>query len=182
MFHDRPNPVETWPFDHLLTVLLKQFKRPLAAQGIMLTDAEAQAIGKAVSSHQPLPHTTQALRAALSAVIAESEGVLSQQGLTFSQSLRTGVDALPGWDSTADFLALAEAKTNAEIRIGAGSALLAALGDLCYANYLFDQIQTAPDEAEAAIARRVLSFLSGADSATPEGLERARQWVEQNRR
>lgn len=181
MFHDRPNPVETWPFDQLITTLLKQFKRPLAAHGVTFADAEAQAIGKAVSSRESLPESAQAIRPALAAVIAESEAVLRQWGLSFAQSLRTGMDALSGWESTADFLALAEEKANAEIRIGAGAGLLAALGDLRYADYLVDQIQTAPDETEAVIARRVLLFLTGADPATPEGLEQARQWIAQNR-
>jgi hypothetical protein len=181
MFHDRPNPVEAWPFDQLVTTLLKQFKRPLASYGVALADAEAQVIGKAVSSRDSLPESVQVIRDALVVVIAESEAVLSQHGLTFAQSLKTGMDMLPGWESTADFLALADEKANAEIRIGAGSALLAALGDLRYADNLFDQLENAPDEAEAAIARRVLLFLSGADATTPEGLEQARRWVEQNR-
>ncbi|MBI5666404.1 MAG: hypothetical protein HZC41_00230 [Chloroflexi bacterium] len=180
MFHDRTSPAETWPFDHLIATLLKQFKRPLAAHGVTLTDAEAQQIGQAVAARQSSDETVARVRAALVEVIAESEAVLARWGLSFAESLQTGVDALPGWESTAEFLALAEEKANAEIRIGAGAALLAALGDLRYANYLFQQIERAPDEVEAIIARRVLFFVTGMDAGTPAGLEQARQWL--NRR
>lgn len=178
MFHDRPSPAETWPFDHLIATLLKQFKRPLAARNVTLTDAEAQRIGRAVAAREQPDETATRVRAALVGIIAESEAVLARWGLTFAQSLQTGVDVLPGWESTAEFLALAEEKANAEIRIGAGAALLAALGDLRYAAYLFQQIERAPDEVEAVIARRVLTFLTGMDASTADGLEQARQWLD----
>lgn len=180
MFPDRPSPAESWPLEHLIATLLRQFKRPLAAQGVTLTDADAQAVARAVTTDAP-DERLAAVTPALAAVIAESETVLRQWGLTFRQSLQTGVDALPGWHSTADFLALAEAKTNAEIRIGAGAALLAALDDLRYAGYLFDQLEAAPDEVESILARRALLFRSGLQADAPDWLAQARAWAEGQR-
>ena len=177
MFHDRPSPAESWPLEQLIAALLRQFKRPLAAQGVTLSDAAAQAVALAVTMQTA--HDQQAdIRAALIAIIAESDAVLAQWGLTFRQSLQTEAAALPGWHSTADFLVLAETKANAEIRIGAGAALLLALGDTRFARYLFDQLEAAPDEVESILARRVLLFRSRVQPDAPDWLAQARAWLE----
>ncbi|NWG17676.1 MAG: hypothetical protein HXY41_13700 [Chloroflexi bacterium] len=175
---NRITPAASWPFETLVAVLLKQFKRPLAAQGLDLTDAAAQAIARDVTARRDPGEMAQAVVTALAAGIAESETVLARWGLSFRESLATGMDAVPGWNSTAEFLEIANEKANAEIRIGAGAALLAALGDLRYTRCLFDLIEHDPEEVEAVIARRVLLFISGVDGETPDWLEQARAWVQ----
>jgi hypothetical protein len=181
MAFDHTSPAATWPFETLVAVLLKQFRRPLAAQGLDLSDADAQAIARDAAARRAPGEPAQAAVAALAAIIAESEGVLAGWGLSFRESLAAGMDAIPGWHSTAEFLEIANQKTNAEIRIGAGAALLAALGDQRHIPYLFDLVEHDPDEVEAIIARRVLLFLSGLDDGAPDWLARARAWVESAR-
>lgn len=177
---DRDSPAAVWPLEHLLAVLLRQFRRPLAGRGVPLSDADAQTIAQAVTARHALDERAQAVREALAALVAESESVLAGWGLSFRQSLATGMDVMPGWHTTAEFLELAGEKANAEIRIGAGAALLAALGDLRHAARLFDLVEQAPDEVEAVVARRVLAFLAGVDTAAPGWVAQARAWVDEH--
>ncbi len=181
MAFDRTSPAATWPFETLVAVLLKQFKRPLAAQGLDLSDADAQTIAQDAAARAAPGEMARAVVAALAAVIAESEAVLAGWGLSFRESLAADLDAIPGWHSTAEFLEIANQKTNAEIRIGAGAALLAVLGDQRHVPYLFDLVEHDPDEVEAIIARRVLLFLSGLDDGAPDWLARARARLESAR-
>ncbi|MFN8449948.1 MAG: hypothetical protein U0521_15520 [Anaerolineae bacterium] len=56
-----------------------------------------------------------ALRRALADLIAESEQVLAGWNLTFRQSLDTEIDAIPGWTSTAEFLEIANEKSQRRV-------------------------------------------------------------------
>lgn len=164
------------PLDELAALLLRQFKRPLAAQGVNLSDADIAALSAAVH-RAPLPESAP-VRAGLRAAIAESEAVLARWGLTFRQSLQTTMTDIPGWQSTAEFLQIAEEKANAELRIAAGAALLAALGDLAYVPHLLDLIAHDPDDLDAIIARRVLTLVSGIAPAAPDWEGQMRAWAE----
>lgn len=157
----RPDPLanyRTAPLDDLLTILLRQFRRPLATRQIQLSDADAAALAKRIAAREPLTDGDQAIRAALAELVRESEGVLARWSLTFEQSLRTAVSDIPGWETTSDFLELAAEKTNAELRISTGSALLAALGDSGFAANLRTVIATAEPDLETVIAERVLAM------------------------
>lgn len=175
------NPVgalDDMPFDELLAMLLRQFKRLLAARGIDLSDSELKALANAVAASTPSPHA-QSVRAALADIIAESENVLKHWNLTFAESLATGMDAIPGWETTAEFLEIANEKSNAELRISAGAALAVALGDLRYARYLLDV--TGHDagawDVDAVIARRVLLFASGVAGGADGWLAQVNAWL-----
>lgn len=165
------------PLDELTALLLRQFKRPLAAQGVNLSDADIAALSAAV--HRAPPPAAAPVRAGLRAAIAESEAVLARWGLTFRQSLQTTMTDIPGWQSTAEFLQIAEEKANAELRIAAGAALLAALGDLAYVPHLLDLIAHDPDDLDAIIARRVLTLVSGIAPDAPDWAGQVRAWAEQ---
>ncbi len=165
------------PLDELTALLLRQFKRPLAAQGVNLSDADIAALSAAV--HRVLPPAAAPVRAGLRAAVAESEAVLARWGLTFRQSLQTTMTDIPGWQSTAEFLQIAEEKANAELRIAAGAALLAALGDLAYVPHLLDLIAHDPDDLDAIIARRVLTLVSGIAPDAPDWAGQVRAWAEQ---
>ncbi len=149
---------QTAPLAELLTVILRQFRRPLAAQGFELTDSAAADLAAAVVAHQPHDQTP-LLREALAAIVGDSLAALDQWGLTFQAALDTPMDAIPGWTTTAEFLALAEAKSNAELRIALGASLLYALGDHRYADIVRWLADRADDPAAADIdsifARRV---------------------------
>ena len=98
---------------------------------------------------------------ALVALVAESEGVLAGWSLTFEQALDTEMGDVPGWESTAEFLEIANEKANAELRISTGSILVAALGDARYAARL-RFLASREDDLDGVIARRVL-VLGGAE-------------------
>lgn len=150
---DRAQTFADAPLDELLSVLLRQLKRPLAAHGIQLTDADAERLVQDRLDGKPLTLTN--LPAALVAVVSESEAALATMGLTFTESLDTPMDALHGWESTSDFLALANEKSNAELRITVGAALALVFGEGKFLPYL-QHLANGDYGDESVIARRVL--------------------------
>jgi hypothetical protein len=176
---DRANFGITAPFDELLTIMLRQFKRPFAAHNIELSDADAQTIAAEIIAGKKLSDKAAAIRAALIAVIVESESVLAQWELTFTQALETGMDKMPGWETTAEFLDIANEKANAELRISTGAALVAALGDMRYAAYLLYMAERDDDDVDTAVSRRILAFRSGVDLQADDWLARIKQWVDE---
>jgi len=175
-----PDPLAAYnraPPGDLLAILLRQYRRPLAAHGIDLTDAEAEAIAHALAQRSDPGDKVTALRAVLSDLLAESEQVLAGWNLTFQQSLDTEMSAIPGWESTAEFLEIANAKANAELRISTGAALLLALGDRSHAAELLFLVERGADDLDAVIAQRVLLFASGVSAAAPDWLDQLRAWV-----
>jgi hypothetical protein len=155
---DRGQTLANAPLADLLTILLRQFKRPLATQGVTLTDADASRIAAELVSSAPESDERRTLREAMLVVIHESEAVLARWSLTFEQALDTPMDKLEGWESTAEFLDLANEKTNAELRIAAGVALLTALGDARYAERLRFLHRRDRADPDAQIGQRILDF------------------------
>jgi hypothetical protein len=152
------------PLDELLAVLLRQFRRLLLAHGLPLSDADAAIIAAALARQDRSDPRMDRLRLGLVALVEESEGVLAGMGLTFAQSLRADMADLQGWESTADFLELAEQKANAELRISAGSSLLVLLGERRFGEYLqavLDRAaETGQPDLDSVIAERVLQAVS----------------------
>ncbi len=151
-----PETFETLPIDELLVVLLKQMKRPLESVGMTISDMDAKGyVRQRITGEGDIPPT---LIQGLLDSVAESEKVLAQWGLTFQQSLATQMDNIPGWETTADFLELANEKVNAELRITLGAALALALGgETRYVPYL-RHLADGNYGDETIIARRVLEF------------------------
>lgn len=183
MLPDRANNAENWEFDTLVVILLRQFKRLFAQRDLELTEADFKRIGADAAQHRYDAPEIDDLRAALADIIAESEGVLDEMGLDFPRALATGMDEMPGWETTADFLELANEKINAEVRIGAGSALLAALGDSRFAAYLLHAIDHDLSahgqlDVDAVLARRALIHAAHIDQDAADWLEKARAWAE----
>lgn len=183
MVRNRAENVQKWTLEELITILLRQFKRLLAERGQELTEAEIKtlafsAVGRSATSPQ-----ADRVRAALRELVAESLDVLASWGLGYAQSLRTGMNTLTGWETTADFLTLANEKGNAELRISAGASLLACLGDVMYADKLWDTWQHGADDAEdvdAVIARRALLFAAGIRENADDWEALLRDWLAQH--
>jgi hypothetical protein len=154
--HERAKSFASAPLDELWGVLLHQMKRPLASHSVILSDAAARDLGVAIAAQSDHPQRT-ALQAVLPLLVAESEAALTalKAGLTFEKSLDLDMDALGGWETTADFIERATQKSNAELRITLGSALLYALGDARYSAYLH-KLAAGDYGDESAIARRAL--------------------------
>ena len=180
---NRTAAYERAPLDELLTILLRQFRRPLATRGVALTDSDASEIASAVVQRAALTEKAQAVRAALAELVAESEGVLAKWNLTFEQSLATEMGDIPGWTTTAEFLDVANEKANAELRISTGAALLAALGNYRTTHHLLTIVERSGADADLdeVIARRVLLFASGIPSDDADWLDRLRAWVREQR-
>lgn len=177
---DRNQAYERAPLGELFGVLLRQFKRPLAAQGIPLTDGEAVALGEQIAARSAPPERLEPLRDALRALVDESAGVLARWNLTFAQSLETEMSDISGWETTAEFLAIANEKANAELRIATGAALLVALGDMTYAPvllHLVERERTAGSDLDTVIARRLLLSASGINPNEPDWREQLAEWA-----
>jgi hypothetical protein len=154
---DTGHTFETAPYEELFTVLLRQFKRPLTSQGVELDDHAAAHIAGHIVRGEKNEHT-QTILNGLVGVVTESEQVLAQWGLPFEKSLDVKMDNLNTWESTAEFLELANEKVNAELRISAGAALALALGDARYMSYL-QHLAKGDYGDESIIARRALAFV-----------------------
>ena len=175
---DRASLAANAPLEDLYTLLLRQFRRPLSTFGVTLSDSDAAAVAGEIARREPRSKQALAVRGGLVEVVAESERILAGWNLTFEQSLATSMDVMPGWETTAEFLDVANEKSNAELRIASASALVAALGDLRYAPYLLHLAAGDPGELDTAVARRTLALVSGIDASTPESLARVRDWLD----
>ena len=155
---DRAGAYRAAPLADLLTILLRQFRRPLKSRVVDLNDADAEALAHTLANRAETDAQGEAIRAALVELVAESEAVLAKWNLTFAESLAAEMDAIPGWETTAEFLDIANEKANAELRISTGAALLVAFGDPTYVHPLQALVARGDDDLDSIIAARVLAF------------------------
>lgn len=174
---DRATVLNSAPLVDLIVVLLRQYKRLLAERGIELTEAHIRDIAQQAADRAPLPPPAHDARAALVALVEESVAVLARWQLTYPQALKTTMNEMPGWETTSEFLEIANEKGNAEMRIASGAALVAALGDLRFADYLLATIDHDPAEIDAVVARRILLLLSGVDGAAADWRAQITAWL-----
>jgi hypothetical protein len=179
----RPDPAAVYraaPLAELLAILLRQYRRPLASRGIDLTDAQAEALSLAITMRGTLDESAFKLRGALADLVRESVDVLESMHLAFPQSLDTQMSDIPGWETTAEFLEIANEKANAELRISTGAALLLSLGDATYAPELLALAgRGEADDLDGVIAQRVLLLASGIDENDPAWMDKLPAWVQQ---
>lgn len=163
------------PLDDLLALLLRQFRGLLQARGIDLSESERHALALRLSEQSTLSEADNAVCAALIDIVTESESVLAAWGLDFAQSIRTEMADMPNWESTAEFLEVANEKGNAEMRIASAAALVTALGDYRFVPHLITAYEQDPHELDGVIARRVLLRVSGLEE-TPDWVAQVRAW------
>ncbi len=174
---DRAQTFANAPMQDLLSVLLRQLKRPLGTQGFKLTDAEANRLATERVDGK-IPQRSLELVAALEGIVRESEGVLSDLGLTFQTSFDADLSTIGNWQTTAEFLDIANEKSNAELRITLGAALdMAFVGDNQYAPYLLFLAEGDHGD-ETVIAKRILSFSTGIPVDRPDWLKQVRSWLD----
>ena len=156
----RQSAFATAPMNELIGVLLRQFKRPLVTFNVDLTPPMVTDIAEQVAQRQLLNDDALQVRNGLVQVLAESERWFTDHDLTFESSLQTKMGDMPGWETTADFIDLANEKSNAELRVAGASALVLALGDDRYIHYLLFLIENPQlDDVSAIMAKRVLAFV-----------------------
>ncbi len=173
---NRADALRDAPVIDIIDILLKQFKTLLARHDIDFTTSQQKTLVAAIAREATDFPQYAALCAALRDLVRESVDVLKQWDFTFAQSLRATMDSIPGWQTTADFLELANEKGNAELRISAGSTLLVLLGDRDYVSYLFDVLDddNGAGDVDAALAQRALCFLTKVDHRAPDWLAQVR--------
>lgn len=173
---NRADALRDAPIEDIIDILLKQFKTLLARHDIDFTTSQQKTLAATIARQETDFPQYAALCAALRDLVGESVDVLTQWDFTLAQSLRATMDSIPGWQTTADFLELANEKGNAELRISAGSTLLVLLGDSDYAPYLFDVIDydNGAGDVDAVLAQRALCFLTDVDYHAPDWLAQAR--------
>ncbi|MEO0563905.1 MAG: hypothetical protein AAF125_17505, partial [Chloroflexota bacterium] len=153
----RQSAFEDAPMDDLLDILLRQFKRPLANFGVELTATNVEAVAGRLAAREPLDALTVEIRDGLVEVVAESQAWFEAHDLTFETSLQTEMGDMPGWETTGEFLELANEKSNAELRVAGASALLVAMGADNHTDTLrFLIANPSLDDVSAIMARRVL--------------------------
>ena len=177
----QPDPAQQLknaPLVELLTILLRQFKGLLAAADIPLTENEIRSLARDLSTVESLPDKATTLQEVFIDIVEESVQVLSQWDFTFEQSLNTGMNDVPGWETTSEFLEIANEKGNAELRISSAAVLLAALGDWRYAHYLLAAIDHDPVAIETVVAHRLLSQASGVGHDADDWMSKVRRWLD----
>ncbi len=181
-----PNPTEPLrnaPLVDIVLLLLRQFKRLLVQAEIDLTTDDMTAIGQAAAALQPLPEKTNAIKLVMVGLVNDSLDMLQTRfQRSFAASLATDMNTLGGWETTAEFLEIAEVKSNAELRISAGAALLALLGDARFADCLLSVIDhdAGANDADALFARRALAHLTQIPHDTPDWLAQVQAWLTKN--
>ncbi len=171
---DRAQTFENAPMADLLGILLRQMRRPLTTHGWHMTDTEAVRIAQERVENGKLADVE--LVKAIIEAVKESQDVLTKMGLTFEQSLDADMNTIGGWTSTAEFLELANEKSNAELRITVGAALALVFGERQFVASLL-YLAGGDYGDETVIARRVLSFASGVAPDAANWLALVRQWV-----
>ncbi|MGJ3238856.1 MAG: hypothetical protein ACFE0Q_09140 [Anaerolineae bacterium] len=180
------NPAEqlkTLPLTILVPDLLQQFNKPtlLGARDVQLNKAQMDDIAQALTAQDDLPERVNAVNQALYQIVQESVHLLDTRfGLSYEQTLRTtDISAVAEWETTADFLEIANHKSNAELRISAGCSLMAFLGDVRLAEHLLTVIRVddGANDVDAMIARRALSHYSGVPMDTEDWLAQVRAYL-----
>lgn len=165
----------------LTDVLLRQLQNPMKNDAQLdLSFDSIWAIAEAVDVREPLPAVAETVMAALKQVIATSRAWFAGRNLTFEQALLTDMKDMPGWESTADFLTLANYKSNHELRVATAAAALMMLGDrseACVLLFLLKHPQR--DEVSAIMARRTLAIASSTEPQTkqPTWLAQVTDWL-----
>ena len=166
------------PVSEVLLVLLRHFRQILADGGLGLTEDTSRELARALASGEP--HAAMdALMLILAELVEASLGELQTRWqLDFAAALRADMSSIGGWETTAEYLELANDKAELETRIAGGSALLVAAGRSQYAANLIDVIEydAGALDIDAVVAKRVLLHVSGVDGSGPDWLLRVQQW------
>jgi hypothetical protein len=185
MPRNRAENAANWDIEKLVAILLRQFKRLLSERGVELTEAGIQRLaGDAANRTTGTDPVATGVRRAMTGIVEESLAQLAAWDLDYARALATPMDQMPGWETTADFLELANAKGNAELRISAGASLLAFMGDTRFAGELlacYDHGRDDFEDVDAVIARRALAFASGLAPESPDWRERIGQFADRTR-
>lgn len=148
--------------------------------GLSLGTDEARALAGAIAAGQWRAKAESVTTRVADLVDGRLDALQSRWQIDFATSLGADMAAIGPWRTTAEFLALANDKADAETDIALGSALLAAAGRREYARYLLDALEhdAGAFDIDATIARRILLHISGIDGARGDWLAQLRRWLD----
>jgi hypothetical protein len=176
-----PTPSDTLgtaPFFDLMRILINQFRGLLANNGVKLTTDDTHALANAIADntqHDKLADS----QAVMQTLVDESLTLIADRwGLSFAECLHADMNSIQAWETTADFLEIANDKSNAELRVSAGSTLLVAMGNYAYVGYLVDVVEhdAGAMDVDAIFAKRTLVHVSGVDGDAEDWLAHVQQW------
>lgn len=173
------------PVADLVILLLRQFQRLLQtkAPSLSLTKATMQTLSDAIAAGNIAGDDLNTLREALRVLVTESLHDLETRfGLTFTQSLQADMATIGGWQTTAEFIAIANHKSNAELRITAGTTLLTLMRDFTYSDHLLTVIRldNNTNDVDTVLAKRALHHVSGIQIQSINDLSDIATWLSQH--
>jgi len=179
-----PNPAQKLfdaPYADLVVVLLKQFTRLLKAQQVTLTTPQLTQVGEDAEAKQSSEDIDR-IRPLLRQFVQESVNELHErfEFTTYYEALTHDMTAMDGWETTGEFLEIANIKSNAELRISAASTLLVMFGERTYGTYLLDiiRVDAGVHDVDAAFAIRALVHTGGITySKDPFWFEAIEKWI-----
>lgn len=169
------------PISDIFNLLLIQFKRLMAEREVKISTHDIRHYADSVALRNLSPDDAAPMTNVIHQLVHESEQELAQQfGFTFKQSLQADMNSIDTWETTAEFLELANIKHNAELRISAGSSLLCLLGDYRYVPHLLTVIEVDAGvmDVDAIIAKRALLHAARIETGDANWLNRVRQWYQ----
>ena len=168
------------PLSEVIFILLQHFRASLAEAGLNLGADDTRELAGAIAAGQPQARAAAVMQHIADRLNSHLATLQSRWQIDFATSLRADMAAIGPWRTTAEFLALANDKAEAETGIALGSALLVAAGRLEYAPYLLDALDydAGAFDIDGAIARRILLHVSGVDGARGDWLAQLRRWLD----
>ena len=157
------------PISEVLLMLLSHLRAALADAGLALSGDANRELAAALASGDPHP-SREALTTTLTALVDDSlKALQAGWNLDFAAALGADASALGAWETTAEYLELANKKAELETRIVTASALLVAAGRGEYAQHLQDVIaqDAGAMDVDAIVAGRILQHIDAAGPASP---------------
>lgn len=167
------------PLQEILHLLFRQLDSPLTQRATSLGANPSQVLLAALEAGEA-PDSVKDLATALIALLEDNLKILRQRlSVDFAGSLAADITQLTNWESTADFLSIANEKAQAEQEIVIAAALLVACGSIEYASYLIETLEADAGalDVDAVIARRMLLHVGAIDGANTDAPSQARAWL-----
>ncbi len=167
------------PLQEILHLLFRQLDGALTRREPSLGAKPSRDLIAALAAGET-PESVKDLAAALISIVEDNLKTLRDRlSVDFAGSLAADITQVADWQSTADFLSIANEKAGAEQAIMIASALLVACGKSQYASYLIEVIEDDAGalDVDAVIARRILLHVGAIDSVNKDTPSQARAWL-----
>ncbi|MCY4021416.1 MAG: hypothetical protein OXG39_18560 [Chloroflexi bacterium] len=180
MSSDKLDRLAKAPLQEILHLLFRQLDGALRQRDPSLDTSAWRDLIAALEAGET-PESVTRLAAVLIALVEDKLKTLRDRfSVDFAGSLAADITQMTDWESTAEFLSIAEEKAQAEQEIVIASALLVACGRSEYASYLIEVIEDDAGalDVDAVIARRLLLHAGAIDATNADAPSQARAWLE----